>query len=345
MAGQVTNIRHGVRNPRKRLSVAIAGWAALLVCCVVTSGAIAVTEYTNRIAETINKTKKVIPSEYFPQSGPDDQNPADLEGAQTILLLGSDSRGSVDDARSDTMMIMRVPKDRKGVYIVSFLRDSWVYMDGYGYAKINASFSYGGLPLAVDTVESYLSTKIDHVMMIDFAGFKDVTDALGGVTVKNEVDFEITNGDTPVKHFEIGDIKLNGEEALQFVRERYSFIDGDYQRARNQQIFLEAVFREILSANTLANPGRIQQVVAAISPHVTTDSGITSDYLLSLAFSLRSMNANGIVSFTVPTAGIGTSDDGQSIVELDEERLETLANAFETDTLSEYVANNDLNTY
>lgn len=314
---------------------------------VVSAGALALNWYKNYLSSAFDQKKTVI-AEAFPdrpQSEPEPV-PGEISGPQTILLLGSDSRGDPDDARSDSMMIVRVPEDRSAVYVVSFLRDSWVEIPGYGYDKINAAFSYGGLPLAVETVEYNLNTRIDHVMMVDFEGFKHITDALGGVTVNNEVGFELTDGGVSTRYFEEGELTLNGDEALQFVRERKSFIDGDYQRARNQQNYLKAVLNKILSAGTVSSPKKITGIVEGISPYISVDQGLTSDYMLALIWALKNVRSDTVVFFTVPTEGVGWSPDGtQSIINLDYERLSDLAEAFGNDTLGEYVDTHDLTTY
>ncbi|RAG68396.1 LytR family transcriptional regulator, partial [Burkholderia multivorans] len=132
--------------------------------------------------------------------------------------------------RSDSILVMHLPENGSNVQIMSIPRDSWVDIEGQGKAKINAALSYGGLPLAVKTVSDFIGTPIDHVAIIDFEGFKGLTDSLGRVRVNSEQAFT-QNGYT----FEKGENLLNGDEALTFVRERKSFKDGDFQRARNQQ--------------------------------------------------------------------------------------------------------------
>src|SRR5690606_23003800 len=85
--------------------------------------------------------------------------------------------------RSDTMMVIHVPADRKSIGLVSIPRDSWVQVPGHGPAKINAAFAWGGPALAVETVENLTDVRIDHVGVIDWEGFKRITDTLGGVTI------------------------------------------------------------------------------------------------------------------------------------------------------------------
>ena len=87
------------------------------------------------------------------------------------------------------MMLVHIPADRKGAYVTSIMRDTWLDIPGHGKAKINAAFAYGGVPLAVQTLEGLLDTRIDHVAAIDFEGFKGLTDALGGVEINNPIAF------------------------------------------------------------------------------------------------------------------------------------------------------------
>lgn len=257
--------------------------------------------------------------------------------AQNILLLGTDSRStleSIDDAngnRSDTMMVVHIPADRTGVTVMSIMRDSWVEIPGHGTAKVNAALSFGGVPLAVQTVESIIGARIDHVAIVDFEGFMGLTDALGGVTVENPAAFDSSH--LPGYTFPQGPVELDGEHALAFTRERYAFADGDYQRVRNQQAFIGAVLDKLLSADTALNPARVSEVIGAVAPYLKVDSEFTSGYAGGLALELRNVRKADVDFFTIPTVGTGSSDDGQSIVILDIAKLAQLRQAFASDSL------------
>lgn len=312
-----------------------------LVAAVGLAATIALVVFGLRLGSTFDSGTEQI-SNVFPDDG--SRPIASDDGSQTILLLGSDTRGEIDTeslentgSRSDTMMVMRIPADRQQVFVMSIMRDSWVYIEGVGEAKINAAMAYGGPALTVQTIENLLDTRIDHVAMIDFEGFKGLTDALGGVSLTNPEAFSAQGFDFPA-----GPIELNGEQALAFVRERYSFSSGDYHRVENQQLFIKAVMREMLSRGTLTNPGKIQDAVTAISPYIAVDSDLDSKYLMALLPSMRDVRTADITFFTMPTTGTGTSSDGQSIVVLDEARMADLSEAFKNDTLVDYVANHDL---
>ncbi len=323
----------------KTLLVITGGLALILVGAVLW-----VLLWGKGVADTFDSQTTVV--EAFPEESTRPQKASD--GVETILLLGSDTRAEIDpddinaaqDARSDTIMVVRIPEDRETIFTMSIMRDAWVDIPGYGEAKINAAMAYGGVPLTVEVVEDLIGPRIDRVAMIDFQGFQGLTDALGGVTLTNPTAF--TSGEYD---FEAGNIHLNGAEALQFVRTRKAFAEGDYRRVQNQQAYIKAVVSTLLSRGTLTDPGRIKAAVEEISPYLTVDEGLTSAYLLGLLPSLRNVRAGDIVFFTAPTEGTGTSEDGQSIILLDPIRMAELKKAFETDTLAEYVESADLSAY
>jgi polyisoprenyl-teichoic acid--peptidoglycan teichoic acid transferase len=266
---------------------------------------------------------------------------AEVKGATNMLLLGSDSRAaSVDDAaasgpsdqRSDTMMWVHIPADRKGIYIMSIMRDTWVDIPGHGESKMNSAMAYGGIPLTVQTLEGMFDTRLDNVAIIDFEGFKAMTDALGGVEVNVPVAFN-----TKQFSFPAGKQQLTGEQALAFVRERKAFNDGDYQRVKNQQVFLKAILSRFLTAETLTNPGTIGKLVDTVSPYVSVDSSLDAGKAAGLAVGLRDVRASDVTSFTLPTRGIGTSADGQSIVLRDDAAIVEIRDALKNDTLGAYL--------
>jgi LCP family protein required for cell wall assembly len=220
------------------------------------------------------------------------------------------------------------------------MRDLWVPIPGHGTAKINAALAFGGVPLMVQTVESLLHQRIDHVVFMDFEGFKGLTDTVGGVTVDVKIPF--TAAQTSDYHFAAGPQTLNGDEALAYVRERYAFPDGDYQRVRDQQTFIKALVGKLASTQTLTNPVTIANAVNEVAPYLTVDSSFNSAAAASLAFELRDVRASDIVTFTLPTDGIGWSTDGQSIVLFNAPATSALADALAKGQMQQYVKDNNL---
>ena len=280
------------------------------------------------------------------------ERPAPVEATRgeaapiNIMLLGSDSRNTTDTDisidelrgfRSDAILVVQISADRQQVTFMSIMRDNWVNIQGHGEAKINAAVAYGGIPLAVNTVENFIDTRIDHVALIDFESFKGLTDALGGVTVNNTIAFDSINGGQGFSFGE-GEITLSGDEALAFVRERYAFRDGDYQRVRNQQAYMKGLARTILSAETLSSPQKVMSTFEALKPYLIVDDELGLTDAVSLALELRDVRSDDMTFFTSPTLGTGTSADGQSIVVPDWESLEGVREAFRSGTLHEVAA-------
>lgn len=290
------------------------------------------------------KIEQAFPEE---SSRPRKAEPVQGKTAINVLVMGSDSRGATEtdavngtatDQRADALILMHIPVDRKNIYAISIMRDLWVNIPGHGEAKINAALALGGTPLMIQTVESIFKQRIDHVAMVDFEGFKGLTDAMGGVDVNIKVPFSSSslNG----RHFGSGQNTLNGDEALAFVRERYAYADGDYQRVRNQQDYLKAVIKKSIDGQTLANPVTVSNMVAALSPFVSVDKSLDAATLGSLALELKDVRQQNTVMFTLPTRGTGTSTDGQSIVLTHPEAIQHVSDALATDTVGEYVAAN-----
>lgn len=282
-----------------------------------------------------------IPSAFPPEA----DRPPVLKGAaakaENVLLLGSDSWSGVSNSlanirqqRSDTIMVVHIPANRKNAYVMSIPRDSWLEIPRHGKEKIDAALSWGGVPLAVETIENLLGARIDHVVLIDFQGFKGLTDALGGVDIDNPIGFRssLLKG----HYFAQGKLHLNGTQALAFVREIYAFTDGDFQRERNQQLLLKARMSVFLNEATLVSPERLNHLLTVVAPYVAVDSGVDLGYLTRLGAELRTITVDDITQFTMPTGGVGTSADGQSIVNVDWAKYEAVQRGFKTDTLDTY---------
>jgi LCP family protein required for cell wall assembly len=269
-----------------------------------------------------------------------------------ILLLGADHGNTgqsvaqdLKDGKwtpgqhlSDTMILAHITADRKSVQLVSIPRDSWVRIPGYpydvhGHSKINAAFSYGGPKLAVKTVEKLTGIQIDHLAIIDWAGFKDLTTALGGVRVYIPHTFY---DDSQRIWWHKGWHTLEGKPALQYVRTRHGLANGDFDRIRRQQNFMRAVMAKLLSSGTTRNPIRLSQVVGVITKYLVVDSTWQTDEIRNLALSLRNLQSSDVSFVTAP---LGSYDmvAGQSIVRLDKKKCHVLWRDLRTGKLEQYI--------
>lgn len=321
---------------RKRTRMVLLGFLAAFVA-VATAAAI----FVGHLASSFDSKSQTI-SAAFPQESLRPAKPAagPAASAVNVLVLGSDSRGDAvseavagqaSDQRSDTIMLVHIPADRKNIFIMSVMRDTWLDIPGHGQAKVNAAMAFGGIPLVVQTMEGLFGARIDHVAVVDFDGFKAITDAVGGVPVDVPIAFEGRG-----QSFAAGPVTMNGDQALVFVRERYAFADGDYQRVRDQQIFLKALMSKLLKPATLANPLVLGSVVDKFAPFVSVDASLDAAAIGSLGLSMKDIRPADVKSFTLPNLGTGTSADGQSIVLPDMAAIDGIAKALKTDQLGSY---------
>ena len=265
-----------------------------------------------------------------------------MDAASTdILLLGSDQRSGaaaarVSGARADSIMVLHIPADGSAAYLISIMRDTWVNIPGYGSAKVNAALNYGGVALQVATIEQLLGIRMDHVAEIDFEGFKALVDTLGGVDVKVPVGFT-TSGATPYT-FSAGVNSMNGTQALAFVRERYTFSNGDYQRVINQRAFIRGVYSKLRSQGAMSSAASLLPVIQSVAPYMSVDSGLTPSQIVGIAQPVLANGNTQLVTMTLPNAGTGWSWNGQSIVVLDSAATGAMSQALQTGTMSNFVA-------
>ncbi|GAA2636180.1 hypothetical protein Adu01nite_67640 [Paractinoplanes durhamensis] len=319
--------------------IALLGGLAVLIIAVIAG--ISLYGYANSLDDDLKRTDA-----FSKLTG--DRPAKAVKGAQNILLVGSDSRDpdTKDDEanawRADTLMLMHVPADHKSAQLISIPRDLWVVVpksnsaecsDG-SRAKINASFAFGGLPRAVHTVECLTDVHIDSVMAIDFGGFKEVTDAVGGVDLK--VDKTITSIHKPHRVFTKGMMHMNGEQALDWVRQRYQFPRGDFDRQRHQQEFLKALMEKATTSGTITNPAKLNAFLKAVTAAVTVDNDFS---LTDAAVEFRDIRGDNLTFITSPNKGSETIS-GQSVVVSDREKALALYQAVAGDKMTEWMSAN-----
>jgi len=204
------------------------------------------------------------------------------------LLAGSDSRadGAIPDGtegqRTDTIMLLTVPSNGT-TSLVSLPRDTYVDIPGHGPGKLNASFSYGGAPLLVQTVEQLTGMKVDHYVEIGMGGVAHVVDAVGGVELCLDYDVDDPNSELV---WTAGCHEADGATALAFARMRYSDPLGDIGRTQRQQQLISAVTREVATPSTILVPSRQVALIRTGTGVLVVDqaTGIVDLGRMALAF-------------------------------------------------------------
>jgi polyisoprenyl-teichoic acid--peptidoglycan teichoic acid transferase len=216
-----------------------------------------------------------------------------------MAIMGEDKRPGELRARSDTLMIAYVDPPRKHISILSIPRDTRVTIPGHGKQKINSAMQLGGASLVIDTVKELTGIQVNHYMEVDFNGFKDLVDAIGGVTVdvpQKIVDSKAADHNWRAKVIEKGTQKLDGAHALTFVRSRH-FTDGDFTRIKDQQLFLKAVAKQTL---TLGNVVNVPKIVDAVFGKGTVTTDLQVAQLINLAQDFKGIDQGSISTAMVP---------------------------------------------
>jgi LCP family protein required for cell wall assembly len=269
----------------------------------------------------------------------DIRDPGGQYGDEDFLIVGMDSRagenanmgaGDTDDAggtRSDTVMLVNIPANRKRVVAVSFPRDlaitplqceawnpdtgkygpiydqktkTWGPKTVYTETKLNSTFSFGGPKCLVKEIQKLSGLNINRFIAVDFAGFAKMVDALGGIEVCSS---------TPIHDYELGTVLehggrqvLDGPTALNYVRARQvtTETNGDYGRIKRQQLFLSSLLRSLISEDTLLDLSKLNNVVNMVINDTYVDNVKTKD-LVQLGQSLQGMAAGHMTFVTVPT--------------------------------------------
>lgn len=256
------------------------------------------------------------------------------ERARTILMVGSTTlprQATTKGFSADSLMVVRLADDRERVDIISFPSDAMVRIPGFGVDRISAATTRGGLPLAVQTVETLLGSRVDHVVAIDLDGVVEVTDAVGGVDVQVRQPFRAGR-----HSYRPGEHRLDGVQALAFVREQASLPGRDLDRNAHQREYLRGLASEITGADLIAQPARLIDTLAVAADHVAVDSDLTPANLRTLAFSLRSLRPSQVHTWSAPVESVRVRGAGPLTVQLSETGLDRLRTALTEDDFTGY---------
>lgn len=212
----------------------------------------------------------------------------DKEHIINIMLIGQDRRPGEPRQRSDVMILCTVNKKTKELTMTSFMRDMYVQIPGYGGDKMNAAYSYGGMKLLNKTMQENFGIQVDGQVEVDFDGFKDVIDLMGGVDIylgRTEANYMIAHGYDVFN----GTNRLYGDAALFYARNR-SIGNGDFTRTERQRKVMNALFEKCRGMSL----SQLQKLMEKALPMITTD--LTNreilDYLTDLVPMLTDMQVN-----------------------------------------------------
>ncbi len=331
------------RAPRQRRGLRVA--AAVASCTVLLASGVSwagVSQYAGKITQ-IN-----VPG--LSGIGSSSESSAPM----TILVVASDSRSGLTESetrtlhlgqanygppRTDTMMLVHIGADANAVTVVSLPRDTLAtipaYVDAKGVshpahqAKLNAAFEAGGASTMVATVEAMTGVRINHYVEINFNGFLQMVDAVGGVEVCLAKPLKDAKSGL---NLPAGRQTISGPQALAYVRARYVDPTADLGRMKRQQRFVASIVKKATSAGTILNPVKLNQFLSAVAGSITTDSGLGKDQLLSLADRLKGTNPGNVAFTTVPLQGSRRVAGLGDVLIWDAVKARTLFTAINDDT-------------
>ncbi|MCD5407513.1 MAG: LCP family protein [Desulfotomaculum sp.] len=218
-----------------------------------------------------------------------------IEERLNFLLLGMDARPCEQAARTDTMLFVSIDPETNRIAMISIPRDTRVQIPGYGRNRINAVNVYGGPELAKQTVSKLLGVPVDYYVLTNFAGFKDIVDAVGGVNFNVPRDMYYYGPvDNTLIDLKKGQQLLDGDKALQLIRFR-GYCDGDIGRTGQQQQFLKALAKEVLQPVTVT---KLHKLLPSIDNAVSTNLGVLQ--MARLAKAAKNWSDAEIITQTLP---------------------------------------------
>jgi LCP family protein required for cell wall assembly len=294
----------------------VLAWVSIGVTSLMVAGAL--TGYTVYRDAFGNITQKDVKGDII--------NPRPLDtGALNVLLVGSDTRAGDGNAkygqkqareanaggkRTDTIILMHISPNRDQARLISFPRDSMVQIPKCKNETtkqempprrdmINSAYNSGGIACTISTIETLTDIRVNHFVEVDFSGFKNIVDALGGIEIclKSGVNDKASKLVLPP-----GKSTLNGEKALGYVRLRHYGDNSDIGRIKRQQIFLSKVVAKATSRDLLTDIGKLTDFIAAVAGSVTMDPELANDteQLIQIATSARALTAKGVQFTTIP---------------------------------------------
>jgi polyisoprenyl-teichoic acid--peptidoglycan teichoic acid transferase len=244
------------RRKKKKWLRWVGGIAAVLL---IGAGVFAYSIYHN-VKQTVNQMYENVT---WKSEKRDDEVSFKEKTPISILLIGVDERKG-DRGRADSLIVMTVNPNKKSIEMVSIPRDTRTEIIGKGKKdKINHSYAFGGVEMTMATVEHFLDIPIDYYIKVNMESFRDIVDAVGGVTVNNPFAFTYEGVTFPK-----GEITLNGEKALKYSRMRYDDPRGDFGRQDRQKQIIQAIIEKGASFSSLAN---YDDVLTAIGKNIKTN--------------------------------------------------------------------------
>ncbi|MDA8369720.1 MAG: LCP family protein [Nocardiopsaceae bacterium] len=292
-----------------RRSLSVGGWIAVITTGLVICSSL--TAYGAYYDLYGNLSQESIDTDAF------GDRPTKVEGALNIMIIGSDIRsgenadyGEAEGERPDSLIIAHVSPEKGSATLINLPRDSMVDLPACDSTEdgkpgmqaqrgmVNSAMAFGGVECQWKAVEQTTNIHIDHFVSVDFGGFKNIVDSIGGVRMCIPEPI-----DDPKAHLTLdaGEQTLNGEQSLGYMRSRYGQGDGsDTSRIGRQQEFLGAMLKEVMNGEILKSPSNLYDFLGSVADTITTDDELTVDTMTDIAIAMREVDMANVNFVTVP---------------------------------------------
>ena len=283
-----------IKNKKRKSSRKIILWIISILLIAIFSLFIGGYFYVHN---TLNKVDELEINTDNENIGIKEETEEEFKEIRNIALFGIDSRNDDLVGRSDSIMILTLDSIHDKIKVTSIMRDSYVNIDGYGMDKINHAYAYGGVELALKTLNSNFDLNIKEAIVVNFNSLVDIIDSLDGVYI-NIIDEEISHISGVTTS---GEQLLNGSQALAYSRIRYA-TGGDYKRTERQRTVVNAIFNKLKDTPINKYP----ELVNKFLPYVQTN--ISSSELLKLGAEFSSLTSKPLEQNRYPQDGQGSGE-------------------------------------
>ena len=265
------------------------------------------------------------------RSSKEEEKYEEQKGITNILLIGTDGRSLEERPRSDSIIVATIDDNNKNIKLTSIMRDSYVNIQGCKAQKINAAYALGGPELLMSTIEKNFKIKLDRYVLVNFWGFQDIIDGIGGIDIDikdyeikemNKYIGEVSNNKSP-KISKAGIQRLDGQQALAYTRIRHVG-NGSYERNLRQRVMLSTIAIKLKDTSIFQYPSLLSKIL----PHIRTN--IEPAAVLNYVYTAFSFKPLEVKQLQMPLTELseGRMYKGSWVILMDKEQNADVLNDF-----------------
>lgn len=269
----------------------------IIIACIIGIFTFGVGGYAYYVYHSVKETAEQMHEPHVMEEPPPEVSIPANPKPISILLMGVDQRKG-DPGRTDTLIVITLNPKKEKMVMVSIPRDTRTEIIGKGkMEKINHAYAYGGTKMSVNTVENFVGVPLNYYIRVNMKALKELVDAVGGITVQNEIEWYDEGYYKKGYHYKKGEITLNGSQALGYVRMRHLDPKGDFGRNERQRKVITAIIHKAMNISSVT---RITDILHALGKNVKTN--LTFDEMMDIQKNYRDSQKN-IIQYEVKGKG------------------------------------------